>query len=85
MKIDSNILNKSLGKKLKFMAEYYINEDNFRDVFYATLIEVNEDYIIVEQLFVVQDKDFENEILRSIKRKLKKGNFKILNEIPLNG
>ena len=85
MNIDFNFLKKSVGKRLKFEVTYYIKHISYDDVFYATLSEVFDDYIIVEQFTVETDDNFENEKVKIIKRKLIKNKFNINNEIPLNG
>ena len=86
MNIDFNFLKKSIGKELKFEAKYLTKENgNFLDRFYATLREVKDDFIIVEQ-YIVQSDENENYKIVSNKRKLQKGVFTIdTNEIPLNG
>lgn len=85
MNIDFNFLKKSVGKTLKFEVRYTFGINNyFDDIFYATLNEVFEDYIIVEQFTVEADDNFENEKIKMIKRKLVKRRFSISNEIPLN-
>lgn len=86
MNMDFRLLQKSIGKTLKFEATYFFeNNKSFDDVFYATLNEIFDDYIIVEQFTVDSDDNFENEKVKLTKRKLVKGNFTISNEIPLNG
>lgn len=85
MNMDFNFLKRSIGKNLKFEATYLSNNKSFVDVFYATLSEVFDDYIIIEQFTVESDDNFENEKAKFIKRKLIKGSFTISNEIPLNG
>ena len=85
MNIDFSLLKKSVGKTLKFEVTYLFNSISFDDVFYATLKEVFDDYIIVEQFTVEADNNFENEKAKLIKRKLTKNKFNINNEIPLNG
>lgn len=59
----------------------------FTDIFYAILrkVDTENDFIIVEQYFVESDENFENEKIKSNKRKLTKGNFNISKETPLNG
>lgn len=84
MNIDVNKLKRSIGKKLKFEATYLkVDKSKFEDVFYAVLKEVNEEYIIVEQTYVVADEDY-NDIILTQKRKLIKDKFTITREIPLN-
>lgn len=85
MNIDFSLLKKSVGKTLKFEVTYLFNKSSFDDVFYATLKEVFDDYIIVEQFTVEADDNFENEKAKLIKRKLTKHKFNISNEIPLKG
>lgn len=85
MNINFSLLEKSVDKRLKFEANYLLNKLPFKDVFYATLKEVFDDYIVVEQFIVESDDNFENEKVKLIKRKLTKNNFHINNEIPLNG
>lgn len=82
MNLDFNKLKNSLGKKLKFEANY-IKEDKsfFKDVFYAVLIEVRENHIIVQQTYVVSNEEFKDVII-SQKRKLIRGRFIINDEIP---
>lgn len=85
MNIDFKFLDNSVNKMLKFEASYLLKDKStFKDMFYAYLREVGDNYIIVEQFFVKSDKNYENEQIVSIKRKLIKGNFNINNEIPLN-
>lgn len=84
MNIDFNILKKSIGKRLKFEVIYFFNKTPYKDIFYATLIEIFDDYIIVEQFTVDSDDNFENEKIKLIKRKLIKNKFTINTEIPIN-
>lgn len=85
MNIDFSLLKKSVGKTIKFEVTYLFNKNSFDDIFYATLKEVFDDYIIVEQFTIEFDENFENEKVKLIKRKLTKHNFNISKEIPLNG
>jgi hypothetical protein len=85
MNLDFNVLKKSIGKRLKFEANYISTDkvNSFKDVFYATLIEVSNDFIIVEQFTVNSDENYENEKIVLRKRKLVKNAFIISTEIPL--
>lgn len=84
MNIDFNILKKSIGKRLKFEVIYFFDKTQYKDIFYATLIEIFDNYIIVEQFTVDSDDNFENEKIKLIKRKLIKDKFNINTEIPIN-
>jgi hypothetical protein len=85
MNLDFNVLKKSIGKKVKFEANYMSTDkvNSFKDVFYATLIEVSNDFIIVEQFTISSDENYENEKIVLLKRKLIKDTFIISTEIPL--
>ncbi|ENA1795717.1 hypothetical protein ABF176_002565 [Flavobacterium psychrophilum] len=86
MNIDFNKFEKSIGKRLKFECSHILDDKTiFTDVFYASLREVSEDFIIVEQYLIESDENFENDKIKSNKRKLLKNKFKLNNEIPLNG
>lgn len=85
MNIDVNKLKRSIGKKLKFEA-YYLkeNKSKFTHVFYAVLEDVFDEYIIVEEEYVLVDDNFKDNITVQ-KRKLFKDKFTIITrEIPLN-
>lgn len=83
--IDFGFLKSSIGKILLFQAKYYSPDGVvFNDVFYATLLEVHEDYIIVAQFHVISDEKFENEKYVQHKRKLNKGRFSISKSTPLS-
>jgi hypothetical protein len=85
MNIDFNFLKKSIGTTLKFKRTLITKDGNFIDIFYATLKEVFDDYIIVEQFYVKAEEDYSEEII-SQKRKLQKGNFEIdSKETPIKG
>lgn len=85
MNIDFVLLEKSIGKRLKFEVTYILKERNFFDSFYAELREVGNDYIIVEQ-FLVETNENDKDIIISKKRKLRKGDFTIISkELNLNG
>lgn len=85
MTVDLKYLKKSIGKTLKFEVDYITKDFVFTDVFYAVLKEVNdEDGIIVEELFVLVGKNLQ-ESLQYQTRLLKKGSFRLNEEIPLNG
>jgi uncharacterized protein YxjI len=85
MNIDFNKLKRSIGKKLKFEATYLkADKSKFEDAFYAVLKEVNEEFIIVEQTYVVADEDY-NDMVLTQKRKLIKDKYIIDTEkTPLN-
>lgn len=52
MNMDFKLLNNSVDKVLKFEAPYLLKDKStFKDMFYAYLREVGDDYIIVEQFF----------------------------------
>ncbi|ELY2018138.1 hypothetical protein SL053_002051 [Flavobacterium psychrophilum] len=86
MNIDFTKFEKSIGKRLKFECSHILEGKTiFTDVFYASLREVSEDFIIVEQYLIESDENFENDKIKSNKRKLLKNKFKLNNEIPLNG
>jgi len=85
MNIDFDLLKKSIGKRLKFEVGYYINSTLYDDIFYATLTDVFDNYIIVEQFTIEYNENYEDERVKMIKRKLIKSKFNINKEIPLNG
>ena len=88
MNIDFNFLSKSVGKRLLFETSFLLEDRSvFIDIFYAFLrkVDTENDFIIVEQYFVETDENYENEKIKSIKRRLSKGNFDISNTTPLNG
>ena len=78
-------LKNSVGKRLKFKVSCIVgaNYDKLKDIFYATLLSVNDDCIIVEQIFINVDKD-DKVILTKTERTLYFNKFEIDNEIPLN-
>ena len=86
MNLDFNFLSRSIGKTLSFTANFkFTDNSTFTDMFYAILREVNveDNFIIVEQYFVEADANYKNEELKSIKRKLIKGLFTINEGMPL--
>lgn len=77
------MLKKSIGKNLSFEVGYTIDdESSFIDLFNAVLLEVNveENYILVNHFYLISDDDF-NEKIASQKRKLVKGDFRILDNL----
>jgi len=84
MNIDVNKLKRSIGKKLKFEADYLkVDGTSFTDIFYAVLKEAEEGFIIVEQTYIFSDEDYKDTILTQ-RRRLEKGKYSISREIPLN-
>lgn len=78
-------LKNSVGKRLKFKVFCLVGEiyDKLEDIFYATLLSVNEDCVIVEQISINVTKD--NEVnLTKTERTLYFDKFEIDSEIPLN-
>ena len=78
-------LKNSVGKRLKFKTFCFIgnNYDKLEDIFYATLLSVNDNCIIVEQISINVDKD-DKVILTKMERTLYFKKFEIDKEIPLN-
>jgi hypothetical protein len=84
MDVVFNKLKKSIGKKLKFNVAYVTSAtESFTDVFYATVKEVEDNFIIVEQIIVLVGDNYKEQIIGQ-KRKLLKGEFTIDKEISLN-
>lgn len=78
-------LKNSVGKRLKFKTSCVVgaNYDKLEDVFYATLLSVNADCIIVEQISINVDKDAKVTLTKT-ERTLYFNKFEIDKEIPLN-
>ena len=78
-------LKNSVGKRLKFKTFCFVgdNYDKLEDVFYATLLSVNGNCIIVEQISINVDKN-DKVILTKTERTLYFNKFEIDKEIPLN-
>jgi len=78
-------LKNSVGKRLKFKVSCLVgtNYNKLEDIFYATLLSVNDDCIIVEQIFINVDKH-DKVTLTKTERTLYFNKFEIDNEIPLN-
>lgn len=78
-------LKNSVGKRLKFKTFCFVgdNYDKLEDIFYATLLSVNDNCIIVEQISINVDKD-DKVTLTKTERTLYFDKFKIDSEIPLN-
>ena len=78
-------LKNSVGKRLKFKTFCFIgnNYDKLEDIFYATLLSVNDNCIIVGQISINVDKD-DKVILTKTERTLYFNKFEIDKEIPLN-
>lgn len=76
MNIDLTIFKKSIGRKLKFRTYYKSNDSIFEEGFHAKLLDVAVDYLLVEQIFIRSNEQFEEEI-QVQKRKLLKGKFTI--------
>ena len=78
-------LKNSVGKRLKFKTFCFVgdNYDKLEDIFYATLLSVNNDCIVVEQISINVDKD-DKVTLTKTERTLYFDKFKIDSEIPLN-
>ena len=78
-------LKNSVGKRLKFKTFCFIgnNYDKLEDIFYATLLSVNDNCIVVEQISINVDKE-DKVILTKTERTLYFNKFKIDSEIPLN-
>lgn len=78
-------LKNSVGKRLKFKTFCFVgnNFDKVEDVFYATLLSVNDDCITVEQNSINVDKD-DKVTLTKTERTLYFNKFEIDKEIPLN-
>ena len=78
MNLDFSLLRKSIGQCLIFETTFVLKDTSlFTDVFYAYLREVEDNFIVVERYFIDADENFENEQIKSIKRKLVKGSFTI--------
>ena len=78
-------LKNSVGKRLKFKVSCFVgtNFEKLEDVFYATLLSVNNEYIVVEQVSINIDQD--NKVtLNKTERILYFSKFELDNEIPLN-
>ena len=84
-KIILSKLKNSIGKRLKFRVSCLLvtNYDKLQDIFYATLLSVNDDYIVVEQTFINIDKDGKVNLDR-IERTLYFDKFEIDKETPLS-
>lgn len=78
-------LKNSVGKRLKFKTFCFVgnNYNKLEDIFYATLLSVSDDCIIVEQISINVDKD-DKVTLTKTERTLYFDKFKIDSEIPLN-
>ena len=78
-------LKNSVGKRLKFKTFCFVgnNFDKVEDVFYATLLSVNDDCITVEQNSINVDKDGKITLTKT-ERTLYFNKFEIDKEIPLN-
>ena len=78
-------LKNSVGKRLKFKTFCFVgnNFDKVEDVFYATLLSVNDDCITVEQNSINVDKD-DKVTFTKTERTLYFNKFEIDKEIPLN-
>lgn len=78
-------LKNSVGKRLKFKTFCFVgdNYDKLEDIFYATLLSVSDDCIVVEQISIDINKDDKITLIKT-ERTLYFGKFKIDNEIPLN-
>ena len=75
----------SVGKRLKFKVSCFVgsNFEKLEDTFYATLLSVNNEYIVVEQVFINIDQD-DKVTLSKTERTLHFNKFELDNEIPLN-
>lgn len=74
-----DVLKKKFNERVKFEINFLLADKSFfKNIFYAYLREVTEDYIIVEEFYVKSDGDFKEEMAIQ-KRKLKHGDFIILN------
>ena len=78
-------LKNSVGKRLKFKTFCFVGNsyDKLEDIFYATLLSVNDDCIVVEQISINVYKD-DKVTLTKTERTLYFNKFKIDSEIPLN-
>jgi len=78
-------LKNSVGKRLKFKTFCFVGNsyDKLEDIFYATLLSVNNDCIVVEQISINVNKD-DKVTLTKTERTLYFDKFKIDSEIPLN-
>lgn len=78
-------LKNSVGKRLKFKVSCLVgtNYDKIVDIFYATVLSVNDDFIIVEQTSINIDKD-DKVNLTEIERTLFHDKYELDKEIPLN-
>lgn len=84
MNIDFDLLKNSVGKEFKFETSYKFSDKEFTDKFYAELIWVENDFIIVQQRLLYMTEDNENN-LGVFRRKLNKGGFTIdTKSTPLN-
>lgn len=76
MNIDLTIFKNSIGRILKFRTYSKGNDFVFEEDFHARLLEVDPDYLIVEQTLTKSNDAFEEELTVQ-KRKLLKGKFAI--------
>ena len=78
-------LKNSVGKRLKFKTFCFVgnNYDKLEDIFYATILSVSDNCIVVEQISINVDKD-DKVTLTKTERTLYFDKFKIDSEIPLN-
>lgn len=86
--MDDLILSKfknSVGKRLKFKVSCFVgtNFQKLEDTFYATLLSVNNEYLVVEQVSFNIDQD-DKVTINKTERTLHFNKFELDNEIPLN-
>lgn len=77
MNIDFNLLKNSIGKEFKFITYYSFQDKKLTDKFYAELVQVEDDYIIVKQHLLYMTDDNDNNV-GIFHRKLNKGDFTIV-------
>lgn len=76
MNIDLTIFKNSIGRILKFRTYSRGHDFVFEEDFHARLLEVDPDYLIVEQTFTQSNDELEEKLVVQ-KRRLLKGKFAI--------
>jgi len=76
MNIDLTIFANSIGRVLKFRTYYKEKDFFFEEAFHAKLLSVDPNYLIVEQIYIQSNDEFEEKVSIQ-KRKLVKGKFAI--------
>lgn len=86
--MDAFVLSKlknSVGKRLKFKVFCFVgdNSNKIEDIFYATVLSVNDEFLVVEQVSINISKD-DKVTLDKTERTLYHDKYKIDNETSLN-